>query len=107
MSGAEIIKLLKESLIEKNNYNPSDDFIIVEIPFIIKVIIEAKKEIDSNGLLILDKKGEQKKNPAVDIHKQYLDLFDRKIQQLGLTPYLRSKLQKMMATNIDDGFDEE
>jgi phage terminase small subunit len=73
----------------------------------LRLLSKRKKEIDSNGLLNLDKKGEQKKNPAVDIHKQYLDLFDRKIQQLGLTPYLRSKLQKMMATNIDDGFDEE
>jgi len=48
MSGAEIIKILKESLKSKKNYHPSDDLIIDEIPIIIDIIKKSKEKIDDN-----------------------------------------------------------
>jgi len=98
-------KKIENFLDKKGNYEEVDDILLEHVPFMLKVIKEAKKEIDENGVIVHDDRGNTKRNPAIDVHKQYLEKLERLFLSLGLTPRERTKL-KLQILEQDDGFDD-
>jgi len=102
---ATVKNLVKKFLIDKGNYEELDDSLIDRIPFILEVIKEAQKEIKDNGVIVYDHRQNSKRNPAIDVYKQWTEKLERLFLSLGLTPRERTKL-KLQILEQDDGFDD-
>ena len=65
---------------------------------------ESEELIDELGVMVKDNRGNVKKNPAVDIWKQYEDKLERLLRTLSATPQERKKSKNLL--EADDGFED-
>lgn len=56
---------------------------------------ECKKFIDEHGIVIIKENGEMVKNPACTAFKDYSAIFNKGMQELGLSPSARSRLAQL------------
>lgn len=56
---------------------------------------ECKDFINEHGIVIVKENGDMVKNPACNAYKDYNTIFNKGMQELGLSPSSRSKLAQM------------
>lgn len=56
---------------------------------------ECKKFIDEHGIVIIKENGDMIKNPACTAYKDYNAIFNKGMQELGLSPSARSRLAQL------------
>lgn len=88
-----ITSIVKRGMDEKIE---SDNLIVDRIPFILKMIVEAEADIESNGIIVHNSKNEPKSNPALSVHRYYLEKLTAYLMALGVTPRERKKLEKKL-----------
>jgi P27 family predicted phage terminase small subunit len=102
---------LKKSILEylqsRDLYHESDDILLDELIFNIKIAKEAKDDIATNGLqtnITLDptKQPYWVKNQSINTYQQCLKNIQSLFRQLGLSPNERQKLKIELAAKKDE-----
>lgn len=95
---------------DRNLYHETDDLLVDELLFNIKLSKDAKESISSAGLMINVTRNPEREayyvpNPAVSIYQQCLKNIQALFRQLNLSPNERQKLKMELAGKPDE-FDQ-
>ena len=95
----KIYKELIKPLLHIESLGNSDREIFAIMANAKAMMIEAKKSIENDGMLIpkMDRFGnvEMKENPCIKIYKDYESIFNKNQSQIGLSASARTKLVQM------------
>ncbi|MDK0740181.1 phage terminase small subunit P27 family [Clostridium perfringens] len=110
----KIYKELIKPLLHIESLGNSDREIFAIMANAKAMMIEAKKSIENDGMLIpkMDRFGnvEMKENPCIKIYKDYESIFNKNQSQIGLSASARTKLvqikqEKEEESELNDIFD--
>lgn len=98
---AKIFKSLVNEMKELEILNNLDVHVLLNVSYSLHNIAECRKNIAENGLII-----DGKRNPAIQIERNYQDIFDKNGAKLGLSPADRMRFASLqLGEKSDDEID--